>query len=110
MEKIEDILYARFGKERVQEAKKLVSPRNLNILEVDGKYAVLRPLAARELSEYSMLVATPDKGLEAANRFLLSELWLFGDEEIRNDEELFMSAMLTLQNVVELKKSNFYKL
>lgn len=110
MEQLEKILAERFGKERMDDARKVSSPRKLNILEVDGKYAVLRPIGVKELSEYSMLAASPDKGLEIASRYLLSALWLFGDDEIRDDEELFMSAMLSLQNVIELKKSNFYKI
>ena len=40
---------------------------------------------------------------------LINELWLGGDDEIRDDDEYFMSAMIEVQNLIEVKKSAFGK-
>lgn len=107
--KIQKILEDRFGKERVADLQAQFKGRKLNVIVVEDKICLLRPINARELSSYSMLAMKGDEGLENAARYLLDELWLDGDEEIRNDEEFFMSAMLQIQNAIELKKSAFYR-
>ena len=63
------------------------------------------PLSAKALSDYTRMVIDPKAGPEQATRLLLDQLWLGGDEEIRNDEDYFMSAMVEMQNLIELKKS-----
>lgn len=111
MEEIEKIIEERFGKGKVDELRKLYPGRKLNVITVEEKMAVLRPVTARELSEFTMTMTDSAKGgLDRACRDLLDTLWIGGDEEIRQDEEYFMSAMVQIQNCVELKKSAFYKL
>ena len=56
---IEKILVKRFGKEKVEAWKKEYAPRKLNIIEVEDKLAVLRPITAKEVSEYSTMFADP---------------------------------------------------
>ena len=108
MENIKEKLTARFGA-KLDEWKKQYAPRQLSVIEVEDKVAVLRPVGAAEVSTYTMQVAG-EGGLETASRYLLEELWLGGDDELRNDEEYFISAMLAVQQTIELKKSNFTKL
>lgn len=106
---IEEILEKRFTPERVSAWKQEYAPRKLCVLGVEDKLAVLRPIRAAELSQYSMLAADPSAGIEKASRYLLDALWIDGDAAIRDDEECFMAAMLQLQNVIELKKSAFWR-
>lgn len=100
----------RFGAEKIAQWKSEYGKRPLSVITVADKVAVLRPITATELSQYSMMVASPSGGLDTASRYLLEELWIDGDNEIRDDEEYFMSAMLQLQNTIELKKSSFTRL
>jgi hypothetical protein len=102
-------LVARFGTEKVEKWRREYAPRKLNIIEVEDKIAVLRPVTAAEVANFSMMTANAEIGLEKASRCLLSELWLDGDSEIAGDEDYFISAMLQLQRTVELKKSSFYR-
>jgi len=106
---IEAQLTERFGT-KYGEWKKTYAPRQLNIIVVEDKLAVLRPIGASEVATFSMMIANPEMGLDKGTDYLLNELWLDGDTELQNDEDYFISAMLQLQNVVELKKSNFYRL
>lgn len=104
------LLVERFGETKVSDWEKQYAPRQLNIIQVEDKLAVLRPVGAEEVSQFSMMVANPELGVAKASSYLLNELWIGGDEEIRSDEEFFISAMLQIQSVIELKKSNFYRL
>lgn len=103
-----EVLCKRFGKERVEEWQKEYAPRKLNVIEVEGKLAVLRPIRASEVANYSYLYLT--EGMDKACSFVMSELWIDGDNEIRDEEEYFISAMLQVESVINLKKSTFYKL
>jgi len=108
---VRDLLIARrFSEEQIAKWEKEYAPRKLNVIEVEDKICVLRPITAAEVSEFSIMTATPDIGLEKATRYLLSELWLDGDMELQNDEDYFISAMLQVQKTTTLKKSNFYRL
>lgn len=90
--------------------EKEFAPRKLNYIEVEDKCAILRPIGAKEISAYSMALVDPTKGMEVATRYLLEELWIDGDNELRDDEDFFIGAMLQMQNVIETKKSRFIKL
>lgn len=103
------ILTARFGKS-VEEWKKEYAPRKLNIIEVEDKIAVLRPIGAKEVGNYSVMLVDETKGVDVAIRYLLEELWLDGDNDLRDNEEYFISAMLQLQNLIQVKTSRFTQL
>jgi hypothetical protein len=105
---IEEKVRERFPK--FDDWKKEHAPRKLSVIVVDDKMAILRPIGASEVATFSMMMVNPELGLDKASEFLLAELWIDGDEDIRSDEEYFISAMLQLQNIIELKKSNFYRL
>lgn len=95
----------RFGKEKLDQLSKEFNGRKLCIIAVEDKIAVLKPLNAKELSDYTRTMMSA--GLDVAARQLLDALWLGGDECIMDDEDYFMAAMVELQNVIELKKSTF---
>lgn len=104
---LEEKLINRFG-EKFTEHKKMFAPRKLSVIEVEDKLALLRPIGASEVGEFSLLIV--NESLEKASRYLLEELWLEGDQELLNDEDYFIAAMMSLQKVVEVKKSSFFQL
>lgn len=108
-EAVRKSLVERFGDDFVKWEKEY-APRNLNYIEVEDKIAILRPIGAQEIATYSMALVNPEEGMVTATRFLLEELWLDGDNEIRDNEEYFIGAMLQVQNVVQTKNSRFIKL
>lgn len=106
---IKKLIEERFGKDKIAELQKAFNGRRLGVIVVEDKMCLLRPLTAKDLSSYSMLVMKGEEGLEQGAHYLLNNLWLAGDEEIRDDEDYFMAAMLQIQNSVELKKSAYYR-
>jgi hypothetical protein len=48
--------------------------------------------------------------MDKACSFILNELWLDGDNELRDNEDYFISAMMQVESVIALKKSTFYKI
>jgi len=106
---IRELLISRFGEDKLTKWEKEYAPRKLNAIVVEDKLCVLRPISATEVSEYSVMFLS-GIGLEKANRYLLSELWVDGDMELQNDEEYFIGAMLQIERTVQLKKSSFYRL
>lgn len=107
---IEKMLEERYGEAKLKEWREVYSPRSVSVITVEDKHAVLRPLTATELARYSVLTADSTAGLDIASRYLLEELWLDGDAELKDNEEYFMAAMLQLQYAIELKKSGYMKL
>lgn len=103
-----DVLCQRFGEGKVKAWQKEYAPRKLNVIEVEDKLAVLRPIRAEEVSQYTMIYLSD--GMDKASSFLLNELWLDGDKEMIDNEDYFISAMQEVDRVVSLKKSAFYKL
>lgn len=99
----------KFGKEKLAELQAQFPGRKLNILAVEDKVAVLMPLTPRALSNYTRMVMGKDTGIDDAARMLINELWLGGDDEIRDNDEYFMGAMIEVQNLIEVKKSAFGK-
>lgn len=98
---------ARFGG-KLDDWRKRYAPKPLTIIEVDDKVLVLRPITPDVMAKYSMTLATD--GMDVATRYALNELSLGGDTCIIDDDDYFMSAMMQFAQVVELKKSNIYKL
>ena len=100
----------RFGKEKLAQIKAQFPGRKLNVIAVEDKVALLQPMTAKALSNYTQMVVDPKGGLDTAAKCLMDELWIGGDEAIRDDEEYFISAMMEIQNIIEIKKSSFGKL
>lgn len=105
-----EIAEQRFGKSKLDEVKALYNGRTINVIAVEDKVVLLGPLTAKALGNYTRSVIDPDKGLDVASKELINELWIIGDDELRDDDNYFISAMMELQNIVELKKSSFGKL
>lgn len=106
----EQLLIERFGAEKVKEWQKEYAPRKLSVINVEGKFAILKPIGANEVANFSMMVANVDMGIDKASEYLMNELWIDGDNELLSDEEYFISAMMQLQRVIEVKKSSFFQL
>ena len=100
----------KFGADKVSNWKKQYAPRKINVLVIDDAIGVLRPIGAKEISDYSLMVSNNEVGLEKASRYLIEELWIDGDRKILEDEEYFISAMLQSQRIIELKKSSFFRI
>lgn len=103
---ISQIVEERFGKEKMAQLQAQYNGRQLNIIIVEDKVAVLAPLTPKVLSGYTRMVMDPNGGVDAAAKFLIDTLWLGGDDVIRDDDDYFMSAMVEIQNLMELKKSS----
>jgi hypothetical protein len=105
---IEHILEVRFGKERVDAWKKQFAPRLLNVFVIEDKVAVLQPVTASAMATYGTAFAQGN-GIDVATSRLMDELWLDGDDCMRNDDEYFAPLMLQMENAMVLKKSTFYR-
>jgi len=105
---IEKVLTERFG-EKYNKHKSDYAPRKLSVIVVEDKLALLRPVGAEEVSIFTMMTASSEMGVAKACEYLITELWLDGDDEILSDEEYFISAMMQVQSAIELKKSSFYR-
>ena len=103
---ITQIVDERFGKEKMAQLQAQYNGRKLNIIIVEDKVAVLAPLTPKVLSDYTRMVMNPNGGVDAAAKLLIETLWLGGDDVIRDDDDYFMSAMIEIQNLIELKKSS----
>lgn len=102
---ISGIVETRFGKDIISKLQEQFKGKKLNVIVVEDKVAILAPLTPRVLSDYTRMCMDKDASIDVASKMLIDTLWLGGDEEIRNDEEYFMSAMIEVQNLIELKKS-----
>jgi len=100
-------LVARFGEVALDDARKMFAPRKIGAIVVGEKACLLRPVGAREVSQYSMMVAG-DAGIDGAARYLINALWIDGDREIMDDEENLIAAMMQVQKHIELKKADFF--
>ena len=103
------LLEKRYGA-KLEEYKKQYAPRKLSVIVVEDKTAILRPVTAAEMGQYSLMIAGENGGLDTACRYLLESLWLDGDNCIRDDEEYFISAMLTPKRYRAKKKQLFENL
>lgn len=95
----------KFGKEKLAELKAQFPGRKLNIIVVEDKVCVLMPINSKALSNYTRTMIDSNGGLDEAAKQLLNELWLGGDDAIRDDDEYFTAAMTEIQNLIEVKKS-----
>ena len=71
-------------------------------IEVDGKVCYLRKPSRQATSQHLFHIGQGD--LMKADEVLLQNCWLDGDEEIKTDDDLFLSIKPQLENLYELKK------
>jgi hypothetical protein len=77
------------------------------VLRVDDKVAYLRTPDRATLS-YASTLATKDP--MKFNESILTNCWLGGDEEIKTDDALFLSASSKLGELIQIKEATLEKL
>ena len=77
------------------------------VLRVDDKVAYLRTPDRATLS-YASTLATKDP--MKFNEAILTNCWLGGDEEIKTDDSLFLSASSKLGELIQIKEATLEKL
>ena len=77
------------------------------VLRVDDKVAYLRTPDRATLS-YASTLATKDP--MKFNEAILTNCWLGGDDEIKTDDALFLSASSKLGELIQIKEATLEKL
>lgn len=92
-------------KEKINEWKK--KHGEVFRLDVEGKTAYLRKPDRKTLS-YATSVASKDP--MKFNEIMLNGCWLDGDEEIKTNDSLFLSAAAKIAELIEVKEAELVKL
>jgi hypothetical protein len=74
-------------------------------ISVDGKSCIVRKPNRKDLS-YVSVVKDPIKMSEA----LLKQLWVDGDKEILENDDLFLAVIPKMEEVIKVKESEIKKL
>jgi hypothetical protein len=99
---------ARFGQEQLDKWKQQFGGRDLICLKVDEDLAVLRPVTADDLGDYMTAIGT--NGMGKAVAFILEQLWLEGDHPLIEDEDKFIAVFLQINQILEGKKCDYFRL
>lgn len=75
-------------------------------ITVDGKSCVLRRPTRRDLSYVSTIKEDKIQVLET----LLNQLWVDGDKEIKEDDQLFFAVAQKMETILEIKEAEIKKL
>ncbi|TDX86178.1 hypothetical protein [Epilithonimonas xixisoli] len=97
----------RFSQKKIDEWKLENGDRDLIYLKVDDFLAVLRPPTAEDLGDYLTAIGT--NGMSKAVAMVVEQLWLEGDYQLIEDEELFIAVFLQINNILEGKKGEFFR-
>ena len=97
----------RFSQKKIDEWKEENGNRELIYLKVDDFLAVLRPPTAEDLGDYLTAIGT--NGMSKAVAMVVEQLWLEGDYQLIEDEELFIAVFLQINNILEGKKGEFFR-
>ena len=92
-------------KQQIQEWKKQYG--DVYVLNIEGKKAYLRTPDRQTLS-YASTLATKDP--LKFNEAILTNCWLGGEEEIKTDDALFLSASSKLGELIQIKEATLEKL
>lgn len=90
-------------KEQIAELKK--KHGEIFEISVEGKSCILRRPNRRDLS-YVSVVKDPIKMSET----LLKQLWVEGDKEIQEQDDLFLAVIPKMEEVIKVKESQIKKL
>ena len=93
----------KFTKEQIKEWK--AKPGELFEITVEDKSCILHRPTRKDLS-YASAVKDPIKMSEV----MLNALWVAGDEEIKEDDSLFLAAIQKMQKILEVKEAEIKKL
>ena len=74
-------------------------------ITVEDKSCILHRPTRKDLS-YASAVKDPIKMSEV----MLNALWVAGDEEIKEDDSLFLAAIQKMQDILEVKEAEIKKL
>ena len=99
---------ARFTQEKLDNWKQQHGGRDLICLKVDNDMAVLRPVTADDLGDYMTAIGT--NGMSKAVAYIMEKLWLEGDHPLIEDEDKFIAVFLQINNILEGKKAEFFRL
>lgn len=91
--------------EQINEWKKKYG--EISVLRVEDKVAYLKTPNRKTLS-YATSVASKDP--LKFNEILLDNCWIDGDEEIKTNDALFLSASSKLADLIEIKEATLEKL
>ena len=97
----------KFSQEKLDEWKKEFGNRELIYLKVEDKLAVLRPPLADDLGDYLTAIGT--NGMSKAVALIVEQLWIEGDYELIEDEDMFIAVFLQINNILEGKKGEFFR-
>lgn len=90
-------------KEQIAELKK--KHGEIYEISVEGKSCILRKPNRKDLS-YVSVVKDPVKMSET----LLKQLWVDGDKEIQENDDLFLAVIPKMEEVIKVKESQIKKL
>lgn len=93
----------KFTKEQIKEWK--AKHGELFEITVEDKSCILHRPTRKDLS-YASAVKDPIKMSEV----MLKALWVAGDEEIKEDDSLFLAAIQKMQDILEVKEAEIKKL
>ena len=94
-----------FTKEQIAELKH--KHGEIFKISVDGKSCLLRKPNRKELSYATS--AGKDNPLKF-NEVILNACWLAGDEDIKTNDTLFLSASAKIADIIEIKEAELEKL
>jgi hypothetical protein len=93
----------KFTKEQIKEWK--AKHGELFEITVEDKSCILHRPTRKDLS-YASAVKDPIRMSEV----MLNALWVAGDEEIKEDDSLFLAAIQKMQEILEVKEAEIKKL
>nr|DAN28570.1 MAG TPA: hypothetical protein [Caudoviricetes sp.] len=93
----------KFTKEQIKEWR--AKHGELFEITVEDKSCILHRPTRKDLS-YASAVKDPIKMSEV----MLNALWVAGDEEIKEDDSLFLAAIQKMQDILEVKEAEIKKL
>lgn len=93
----------KYTKEQIKEWKERWG--DIFEISVEDKSCVLHRPTRKDLS-YASVVKDPIKMSEV----MLKNLWIAGDQEIENDDSLFLAVIQKMQDVLEVKEAEIKKL
>lgn len=82
--------------------------KTVHKLTVEDKVAYLRNPDRRTLSAAMTKIAKGD--IVGGSEVILENCWLGGDEEIKNDDDLFVGAVSKVGELIEVKSAELEKL
>jgi len=97
----------RFTEEKLKQWKSEFGGRELIYLKVEDKLAVLRPPTAEDLGDYLTAIGT--NGMAKAVVLVVEQLWIDGDFELIENEDMFIAVFLQINNILEGKKGEFFR-